>query len=282
VEFNQSDGGSAAFAFSPDSHSLGIAYGNVVKILDVTSGRLRATLSGHELDIKSVDFSLNGRFIVTASIDNTARIWSSESGSLIHILKGHSASVLWAGFSPDGRKVLTVSNDHTARVWDVMTGQVLTQLRAERGLSSGRFSPDGQRILVLGSILYGRNYAALYEVEGRLLAEWRKKAVLAAEFDPDGKDVRIVAAEDDGKSLEVHDLIGGDALYALRADTELVGAVRFSRDRKHLLTAGFDHIPKVWNASTGELEGFFNIPPGKILFRGVLVFVIFRLMVKIF
>ena len=74
--------------------------------------------------MKSAAFSPDGKRIVTASSDKTARIWDAASGKPIgEPLKGHEDAVNSAAFSPDGRRIVTGSWDKTARIWDAATGK---------------------------------------------------------------------------------------------------------------------------------------------------------------
>jgi WD40 repeat protein len=100
--------------------------------------------------VLSAAFSPDGKRIVTASGDKTARVWDVETGKQIdEPLKGHAGAVLSAAFSPDGKRIVTASGDKTARLWDAETGkQIGEPLKGHaEGLWSAAFSPDGKRIV---------------------------------------------------------------------------------------------------------------------------------------
>ena len=54
----------------------------------------------------SAAFSPDGRFVVTASEDGTARIWEAATGKAIGEPLRHEKKVSSAAFSPDGRFVV--------------------------------------------------------------------------------------------------------------------------------------------------------------------------------
>ncbi|MEI2579838.1 WD40 repeat domain-containing protein [Scytonema sp. PRP1] len=107
-------------------------------------------LKGHEGSVNSASFSSDGKLIVTAGADTTARVWDF-SGKQLAELVGHSANVRTANFSPDGKLIVTASFDSTARMWDT-SGKQLAQLKGHQGnVYCASFSPDGKQIVTAGA-----------------------------------------------------------------------------------------------------------------------------------
>jgi WD40 repeat protein len=102
----------------------------------------------------SATFSPDESHIVTASVDETARIWDAATDKEIVVLRGHEdvLGVRSAAFSPDGSRIITASGDKTARIWDAATGKEMVVLRGHNdGVQSAAFSPDGLRIVTASS-----------------------------------------------------------------------------------------------------------------------------------
>ena len=89
------------------------------RVWNTQTGAEWAELKGHGDIVLSIDFSPDGKRIVTASEDRTARVWDAASGQQLLVLEGHTGPVHSAIFLPDGVHVATASEDKTARVWDV-------------------------------------------------------------------------------------------------------------------------------------------------------------------
>lgn len=128
-----------------------------LQIWDIRERRIRNVFTGHEQDIYSLDFSRDGRIIVSGSGDRTVRIWSMPDKKVMHVipiqdLEPKDSGVTSVAISPDGRLVAAGSLDKMVRVWDIQTAQPLERLEGHRdSVYSVAFMPDG-RTLISGSL----------------------------------------------------------------------------------------------------------------------------------
>jgi len=106
-------------------------------------------IKAHQRTILDVSFSPDGKSIVTASIDGTARLWNL-AGEQLAELQGHQDEIQSASFSPSGQQVATASDDGTVRLWN-LAGQQLAEFKGHQGrVFDANFSPDGQQIATAG------------------------------------------------------------------------------------------------------------------------------------
>ncbi len=106
----------------------------------------------HDGFIFSAAFNADGRQLLTASEDRTARIWNALTGEELTPRLRHGDEVRWAEFSQDGRQVLTASSDMTARLWDAGTGKPIGQpLVHTNPVQLAHFSRDGTLIVTIAS-----------------------------------------------------------------------------------------------------------------------------------
>jgi WD40 repeat protein len=135
--------------------------------------------------VESIAYSRDGRYVLTGTGDNTAKLWEASTGLQIRTFAGHTNKVTSVAFSANDLFVLTGSDDGTARIWDAATG---LQLHAFPGGFSGMnaiaFSQDGRYVLTGKD----ENSERLWEAAtGRELFSFEPaKLIMCAIFSPDG------------------------------------------------------------------------------------------------
>lgn len=108
TEVKRMDNSAHALAFNPEGQWLAAAGSfprdprdDNARIWDVGTGQLVHTLTGHSFTVNDVQFSPDGRWLVTGSADGTARIWDAKSGSPRLTLLSYGDKD-WLAVAPDG------------------------------------------------------------------------------------------------------------------------------------------------------------------------------------
>ena len=104
----------------------------------------------------SLDFSPNGRLLLSALSDNTVRLWNMRDGAT-KLLAEENPTILddacytSAVFSPDGNYVAASHRDGVVRIWNVHTGRLTKRMEVDHDWAlSVAFMPDGKGLLCGG------------------------------------------------------------------------------------------------------------------------------------
>ncbi|MCP4699991.1 MAG: DUF1513 domain-containing protein, partial [Gammaproteobacteria bacterium] len=171
-------------------------------------------LKGHEDKVNHAAFSPDGKILVTASYDNTARLWDTRDGRGLHILKGHKEWVNYAAFSPDGKTLVTASSD-IARLWNTRDGRGLHILKGHKEwVNYAAFSPGGKTLVTASS-----------DDTARL---WNTR---------DGRALYIFKGHEESVNR---------LLYTRKDYIYYVGHATFSPDGKTLVTTSSDYTARLW------------------------------------
>jgi RNA polymerase sigma factor (sigma-70 family) len=223
-----STGGLRSFAFSPDGRLIvGTDLGNLVRCLDVTTGRDCFASEEPAGPVRGLSFTADGRSVRVGCGDTFIRTYDLTG----RLLKRQPAGYM-VYFAPGGRTAVTESFDEWYLV-DADTGRSWSRKRIGRaGLNAAAFTPDGGTVAVLTTLPdqpVGPQRIALSLVEtatGRLL-----------------------------RTLD--DAIFGQVLK-YTADGRTLALV----ERKTFESGPFQESVHLWDAATGRTTGRIPLPKG--------------------
>jgi len=134
-------------AFSPDGRYIAGGFGALseptrgqcpendlsIHLWDAETGELIRQFEGHSDAVTRVQFSPDGRWLLSGSIDETLRLWDVETGAEIRRFDGHTGGVMSIDFSADGRSIASGASDGAIKVWDAESGDLLRQMTGHSG-----------------------------------------------------------------------------------------------------------------------------------------------------
>lgn len=252
-----------AMALSPDNRVLAVGgwlagtqeNRYAIRLHDFSTGEVIALLRGHENVVLSLDFSPDGRYLVSGSADKTVRIWDVARDRMMQAfsLPGHSDRINDVAFSPDGKRIASGSFDKTLILWDAVRGLKIRELEKRHG----------DRVVSVAFSRYGGYLASggddkrilLWDGQtGNFIKELYKQETTVADlsFSPDG--TRLLTGSGIGTGYVCHVLAvpSGKVITPFDRHDNVVVAIAFSPDGKLVATGGSNNNEiHLWNPDNG-------------------------------
>ncbi len=243
----------SSLKFSPDGKLLAVGGYREVRLIDPSTGKQVATLSGHADYVRSIAFSPDGKLLAAAGgppqRSGEIKIWDLQSHQLLQTMQGDKDCIYSIAWSPDGKMIASGSYDKMVKLWDVASGKELKNLQDHiDAVFAVAFSPDGKH---LASASQDRTVKIWDVATGKRLYTLGDAldGLNGIAYSPSGNQVSAAGYD---KTIYVWTV--GDTEGALKqsliADEESILALVWSPDGKTIITASSDGSIRFRDAKT--------------------------------
>ena len=278
-----------AVAFSPDGKLLATGSDDTTIVIRRLPDHVRdpqplpdemipKPFLGKSSHLGAIDFSPDGKTVVSAGPDNSFVVWDVETRKPVRRIEGHDGHIWSLAFFPDGQRVLARPLDGMIRVWDVQNGRQLQQhvlpstpdlywkgpaaTRPTRGKSrfiTGKprmlgVSPDCSTIVYKtgGSHVLWTWNTNTGKVSQRLVGH--TGPVRCAAISADGGKV---ASGGTDKTVRVWDASTGRELHQFKGHLDKIRCLAFSADGRYVVSGSKDRTIRVWDLKLGRQRHCF-------------------------
>jgi WD40 repeat protein len=246
--------------------------------------------------VKTVEFSPDGKWLLSAALYGQAEIHDVQTGKLYLHPFGSGPGLRAAFFSPDGKFILTASEGGNAALWETASLQRVFQLPHSNDVYSARFSPDGHRIVTGCKDGFVRVWAvdtrqlelcwqahtdtvtsAVFSHNGKLIATSSEDNTARLWFSSNGvsaglpiqhvywvncatfsPDDKWLATCSVDRTIRITDVETGKWIRPAMKHDDIVASVQFSEDGRMILSSSFDRTARLW--STQDFQPATSTP----------------------
>ena len=242
--FSESLGNLYTVAISPDN-TLAAKVGNdgMICVWQIATGQRVLTLAAHASFIwKALDFSPDGRFLVSGGYDHFVKLWDATTGKCVQTWYIGN-SVLATAFSPDCKLVACSTDDNTIQLWDVQAGKSLRTLSGSQAQVMGlAFHPNSYLLATSGV----EPTARLWDIStGECVQTFTHTDITwAVAFNAQGTQLATGSAD---SSIKLWDVKTGQCLHTLEGHQASVNAIAYTANGSTLVSGSSDGTVRLWD-----------------------------------
>ncbi|KAH9934688.1 WD40 repeat-like protein [Fomitopsis serialis] len=260
-------------AISPDKRLLAAAIHKKINIYEVssTSSTPLITFEGHTMNITSVSFHSEGKWLVTGSEDGTIKIWDLRyiwRSAHLHRNYDNEAPVNDVVVHPNQGELISCDQAGRIKQWDLSENICTHELTpaGDTPMRSISLASDGSCLVAGNYKAQGKCYVWKINEERSELPRFQavtkfqahNKYLTRCLLSPDVKYLATCSAD---TTVKIWSLTPS---YEFRLEKVLQGHQRwvwdcaFSADSAYLVTASSDHTARLWEMASGETVRQYN------------------------
>lgn len=220
-----------------------------------TRGKLRCMHRGQHQSIRTLAWSPDSKFLISAGNGNVVEVWNAADGNRVLSYLNHRGSIRMALWSPDGRYIASASEDKTVQVWEASSGKTVQVYKGHTHLVTGLgWSPDSRHVasssidksVQIWNASTGYTYVSYIQ---------HKDIVYRVAWSPDGK---YVASGGYDNTVHIWEAMSGRHFLIYEGHSALIFALGWSPDSQVLASGSYDTTVQVWGAFDGQLVTQYN------------------------
>jgi len=240
-EFSGDEGKISGLDWSPTIPNQFVSSGNIITLWNSESNESPvATFQGHGNRIVRAKYHPSGKYIATASFDQTWRLWDIETQQQLLLQEGHSKEVYTLGFQNDGALLASGGLDAMGYVWDLRLGKSIMILNGHIKPIYGLDWRDNGYQLATGSADGSIKIWDLRMSKDIFTIPAHNKIVSEVKF----HDKVLASSSYDG-TVKLHSADNWIYLHTLEGHSDKVMSVDMTDE--FIVSSGWDRSVKIWS-----------------------------------
>lgn len=257
------DDNAACCRYYTDSRYAIFANHQDIYLLDIETGQFAANFDGHGDDVKDCMFSRDGRLLISAAADATARFWRVLPSHGRYKRQAHHDQVRACRLNTAGTQGLSGADDTTIMLWDrASTRAVRTLTGHEAAVLACAFSPDGQHVFSAGIDGTLHTWSVADGTRERTYSLNPEYIVVDCTYFADGQRILLAlhVLNSINNVLLTFDLSNGQPLGACYGHRGFVTAAALHPNQRRALSASAstDRTLRLWDLDTGKTVRVFK------------------------